>query len=70
MKDLDDVPKKVLREMTLVQASSMEDVLMTALTRMPAPLKPGKPRKARTQRKPAPKPARVVPARAVARRRA
>jgi ATP-dependent Lon protease len=67
-KDLDDVPKKVLREMTLIQASSMDEVLTTALTRMPAPLKPRKPRKARPARKPLVKPARVVPARAVARR--
>jgi ATP-dependent Lon protease len=67
-KDLDEVPKKVLRDMNVVQASSMDEVLTIALTRMPAPLKPRKPRKPRVTRKPLVKPARVVPARAVARR--
>jgi ATP-dependent Lon protease len=66
-KDLDEVPKKVLRDMHVVQAGSMEDVLMMALTRMPQPLKPRKVRKVRTPRKPAAKPARVVPARTSAR---
>ncbi len=66
-KDLDEVPKRVLREMHVVQAGGMDDVLLMALTRMPQPLKPRKSRKQRVPRKPAAKPARVTPVRAVAR---
>jgi ATP-dependent Lon protease len=69
-KDLEEVPKKVLRDMKLVQASNMDEVLEIALTRSPAPLKPRKPRKARPARKPARRTSRIVPARPVARRRA
>ncbi len=60
-KDLDEVPKRVLREMHVVQAGGMDDVLLMALTRMPQPLKPRKPRRQRAPRKPAAKPARVTP---------
>ncbi len=43
-KDLEEVPKKVMRDMTLVQVGSMDEVLNTALARMPKPLSP-KPRR-------------------------
>ena len=51
-KDLEEVPKKVVRDMTLVQVASMDEVLRTALARMPKPLAPRAPRKrvARTPR--------------------
>jgi len=52
-KDLEEVPKKVLRDMTLVQATEMDEVLKTALARMPEPvkLKP-KPRSTKAKRLP------------------
>jgi ATP-dependent Lon protease len=34
-KDLDEVPKRVLREMTIVQVESMDEVLGKALVKMP-----------------------------------
>ncbi len=49
-KDLEEVPKKVMRDMTLVQVGSMDEVLHTALARMPKPLVPKPRRAARTVR--------------------
>ncbi len=49
-KDLEEVPKKVMRDMTLVQVGSMDEVLHTALARMPTPLVPKPRRAARTVR--------------------
>jgi ATP-dependent Lon protease len=52
-KDLEEVPKKVLRDMTLVQATEMDEVLKTALARMPEPVKlKSKPRSTKVKRLP------------------
>ncbi len=63
VKDLAEIPKKVLKEMTVVQVEEMDDVLKTALTRMPTPVtrtapvrrsRPAaKPTRSRTRAKPA-----------------
>jgi len=50
-KDLDEVPKKVVRDMILVQVGSMDEVLRSALSRMPKPLVP-RPRRRRVTRTP------------------
>jgi ATP-dependent Lon protease len=52
-KDLDEVPKKVLRDMKLIQAMTMDEVLSSALVQMPRPItvKPRRARRARRTRK-------------------
>jgi ATP-dependent Lon protease len=59
-KDLEEVPRKVLKEMHIVQVEEMDDVLQTALVRMPTPVK-----RAPAVRRPRSKPAvrRPTPAR-------
>lgn len=37
-KDLEEVPKRIQRDMTLIQATTMDEVLRTALVRQPQPL--------------------------------
>ena len=37
-RDLDEVPRRVLRDMKIVQADTMEDVLAVALVRRPEPV--------------------------------
>ncbi len=54
VKDLAEVPKKILKEMHVVQVEEMDDVLKTALVRMPVPAPA-----ARAKARPAAKPARV-----------
>lgn len=49
-KDLEEVPKKIQRDMTLIQVTTMDEVLRAALTHPPKPLPP-KPRKSRKSRK-------------------
>ncbi|MCS6848730.1 MAG: endopeptidase La [Anaerolineae bacterium] len=39
-KDLEEVPKRVQRDMTLIQAATMDEVLRAALARQPQPLAP------------------------------
>jgi ATP-dependent Lon protease len=50
VKDLEEVPKKVLRDMTLIQTTTMDEVLATALARMPAPAQPT-PRQAKVRKR-------------------
>jgi ATP-dependent Lon protease len=68
-KDLEEVPKKVLRDMTLVQATLMDEVLATALSRMPEPA-PAKRRRAKRREGARPAPARPKAVRLPAARRA
>lgn len=55
VKDLDEVPRRIQRDMTLVQVGSMEEVLKIAMTRALAPRPSSPARRAR--------PARVAPVR-------
>ncbi|MFC1463523.1 MAG: endopeptidase La [Candidatus Brachytrichaceae bacterium NZ_4S206] len=64
-KDLEEVPKRIQRDMTLIQAATMDEVLRTALVRQPQPIAPdqqnhsaSKPRRSRKKTASTTKPAK------------